>query len=236
MCRSPSNGSCSARAATAGQSLDTAFNENHIAATTQAIVEYRAAQGITGPLFIGTDTHALSAPAETTALEVLVGQRRARARRRVRRLRADAGALATRSSPTTAARQAASAGRRHRRHPEPQPAARRRLQVQPAARRPGRQRRHQLDRQPRQRAHRRRPARRQAWPSRAPWRPTTSAATTSSDLENIIDMEAIKRQRHPHRRRPARRRERRLLGRHRATGTSSTSPSSTRTSTRPGGS
>jgi phosphoglucomutase len=56
-----------------GSSLNTAFNENHILATTQAIVEYRTAQGITGPLFIGADTHALSAPATTTALEVLVG-------------------------------------------------------------------------------------------------------------------------------------------------------------------
>ncbi|SKA80486.1 phosphoglucomutase [Agreia bicolorata] len=56
-----------------GSSLNTAFNEDHIAATTQAIVEYRASQGITGPLFIGIDTHALSRPAQTTALEVLVG-------------------------------------------------------------------------------------------------------------------------------------------------------------------
>jgi phosphoglucomutase len=56
-----------------GSSLNTAFNENHILATTQAIVEYRAGQGITGPLFIGADTHALSAPATTSALEVLVG-------------------------------------------------------------------------------------------------------------------------------------------------------------------
>ncbi|MBG6059261.1 phosphoglucomutase [Cryobacterium sp. MP_M5] len=55
-----------------GSSLNTAFNEDHIIATTQAIVEYRAAQGITGPLFIGTDPHALSGPAYTTALEVLV--------------------------------------------------------------------------------------------------------------------------------------------------------------------
>jgi phosphoglucomutase len=54
-----------------GSSLDAAFNETHIAAITQAIVEYRADQGITGPLFIGRDTHALSRPAETTALEVL---------------------------------------------------------------------------------------------------------------------------------------------------------------------
>ncbi|NYD67489.1 phosphoglucomutase (alpha-D-glucose-1,6-bisphosphate-dependent) [Agromyces atrinae] len=55
-----------------GSSLKTAFNEDHILAITQAIVEYRTAQGITGPLFIGADTHALSAPALTTALEVLV--------------------------------------------------------------------------------------------------------------------------------------------------------------------
>lgn len=54
-----------------GSSLDTAFNQTHIAAITQAIVEYRTAQGITGPLFVGRDTHALSRPAETTALEVL---------------------------------------------------------------------------------------------------------------------------------------------------------------------
>jgi phosphoglucomutase len=55
-----------------GSSLNTAFNEHHILATTQAIVEYRALQGITGPLFIGADTHALSRPAQETALEVLV--------------------------------------------------------------------------------------------------------------------------------------------------------------------
>jgi phosphoglucomutase len=55
-----------------GSSLSTSFNEDHILAITQAIVEYRTAQGITGPLFIGSDTHALSAPAQTTALDVLV--------------------------------------------------------------------------------------------------------------------------------------------------------------------
>src|SRR5690554_3520679 len=58
-----------------GSSLDTAFNEMHIAAITQAIVEYRRSEGVTGPLFIGRDTHALSAPAETTALEVLVANK-----------------------------------------------------------------------------------------------------------------------------------------------------------------
>jgi len=54
-----------------GSSLDVAFNDAHIAATTQAIVEYRAAQGVTGPLYIGKDTHALSGPAWRTAIEVL---------------------------------------------------------------------------------------------------------------------------------------------------------------------
>ncbi|MEE2031215.1 phosphoglucomutase (alpha-D-glucose-1,6-bisphosphate-dependent) [Rhodococcus chondri] len=55
-----------------GSSLDGAFNEQHILATTQAIAEYRAGQGTAGPLFLGRDTHALSEPAWTTALEVLV--------------------------------------------------------------------------------------------------------------------------------------------------------------------
>lgn len=55
-----------------GSSLSTSFNEDHILATTQAIVDYRTAQGITGPLFLGRDTHGLSLPAERTAIEVLV--------------------------------------------------------------------------------------------------------------------------------------------------------------------
>jgi phosphoglucomutase len=54
-----------------GSSFDAAFNERHILATTQAICEYRAAQGYDGPLFLGRDTHALSAPAWASALEVL---------------------------------------------------------------------------------------------------------------------------------------------------------------------
>ncbi len=54
-----------------GSSLDGAFTDTHIAAITQAIVEYRAAQGVAGPIFVGADTHALSAPAQRTALEVL---------------------------------------------------------------------------------------------------------------------------------------------------------------------
>ncbi len=55
-----------------GSSLDGAFNEPHILAITQAICEYRADQGVTGPLVMGRDTHALSLPAWQTALEVLV--------------------------------------------------------------------------------------------------------------------------------------------------------------------
>ncbi|UNX55137.1 phosphoglucomutase (alpha-D-glucose-1,6-bisphosphate-dependent) [Georgenia sp. TF02-10] len=54
-----------------GSSLDGAFNEAHIVATTAAIVEYRRAQGIDGTLYLGRDTHALSEPAWRTALEVL---------------------------------------------------------------------------------------------------------------------------------------------------------------------
>ncbi|WP_440104972.1 phosphoglucomutase (alpha-D-glucose-1,6-bisphosphate-dependent) [Streptosporangium sp. H16] len=53
-----------------GSSLNVAFNEDHILATSQAIVEYRAAQGIDGPLFLGADSHALSEPAQVSALEV----------------------------------------------------------------------------------------------------------------------------------------------------------------------
>ncbi|QWB28009.1 MULTISPECIES: phosphoglucomutase (alpha-D-glucose-1,6-bisphosphate-dependent) [Streptomyces] len=53
-----------------GSSLASAFNDDHIAATSQAICEYRAGQGIDGPLFLGADTHALSEPARVTALEV----------------------------------------------------------------------------------------------------------------------------------------------------------------------
>ncbi|MFJ7295900.1 phosphoglucomutase (alpha-D-glucose-1,6-bisphosphate-dependent) [Streptomyces collinus] len=53
-----------------GSSLAAAFNDDHIAATSQAICEYRAGRGIDGPLFLGADTHALSEPARVTALEV----------------------------------------------------------------------------------------------------------------------------------------------------------------------
>ena len=54
-----------------GSSFDLAFNEDHILATSQAICEHRRAAGIGGPLFLGRDTHGLSEPAWSTALEVL---------------------------------------------------------------------------------------------------------------------------------------------------------------------
>jgi phosphoglucomutase len=56
-----------------GTSSNETFTESHILAITQAICEYRRSQGITGPLFMGKDTHALSRPAERVALEVLAG-------------------------------------------------------------------------------------------------------------------------------------------------------------------
>jgi phosphoglucomutase len=58
-----------------GSSFDSSFNEWHVLAISQAICEYRRQQGIQGPLFVGFDTHALSAPAFATALEVLAANR-----------------------------------------------------------------------------------------------------------------------------------------------------------------
>jgi len=55
-----------------GSSVDAGFNEDHILAVAQAVAEYRARQGVDGPLVVGADTHALSEPALRTALEVLV--------------------------------------------------------------------------------------------------------------------------------------------------------------------
>lgn len=58
-----------------GSSFKQSFNEEHILAVTQAVCEVRARQGVTGPLFIGMDTHALSEPAMATALEVLAANK-----------------------------------------------------------------------------------------------------------------------------------------------------------------
>ncbi|BDP99712.1 phosphoglucomutase (alpha-D-glucose-1,6-bisphosphate-dependent) [Aquiluna sp. KACHI24] len=56
-----------------GSANSISFNEQHILAITQAIVEYRRSQGITGPIYVGRDTHALSEPAQQSVLEVLAG-------------------------------------------------------------------------------------------------------------------------------------------------------------------
>ena len=171
-----------------GSSLDGAFNEAHILATTQAIVEYRAAQGTTGPLFIGRDTHGLSEPAWVSALEVLAAN--------------DVVAMidsADRYTPTPAVSHAILTFNRGRDAdladgivvtPVAQPAARRRLQVQPAQRRSGRHRRDRRDRQARQRDSARRAQGREAGAAGpgagAPrsgtttWTPTSATCRTSS--------------------------------------------------------
>ena len=126
-----------------GSSLQRSFNEAHIVAASAAVSRYRRMLGINGPLFLGRDTHALSEPATRTALEVLVadGVRRPRGQRR--RLRPDARPVAR--DPDLEPRPIGGPGRRHRRHAVPQPARGRRLQVQPAQRRPGRHGRDGLD-------------------------------------------------------------------------------------------
>lgn len=55
-----------------GSALKASFNEYHILAIVQAVAEYRKAQGFTGPLYLGKDTHALSEPAFNTAISVLI--------------------------------------------------------------------------------------------------------------------------------------------------------------------
>ena len=77
-----------------GSAFRAAFNEPHILATTEAICRYRTAQGYTGPLFIGRDTHALSEPAWRTALEVLVANGVDVRVDAARRLHPDAGGVA----------------------------------------------------------------------------------------------------------------------------------------------
>ncbi len=133
-----------------GSSLKTSFNEHHILATTQAICDYRAGQGYDGPLFMGRDTHALSEPAWHLGARGAARQRRRGAGRQPRRVHPDPGGLAR--DPARQPRAGCRHRRRDRRHPLAQPAGRRRLQVQPAPRRPGRHRCHVGHRRPRQRA------------------------------------------------------------------------------------
>ena len=137
-----------------GSAFTATFNEDHILATTQAICEYRAGQGIDGPLYLGADTHALSEPAQVSALEVLAAND-------VRVLVDARGGY----TPTPAVSRAIlahnasrdrPAGRRDRGHALAQPAGGRRVQVQPARRRAGRHRHHPADPGPGERAARRR--------------------------------------------------------------------------------
>ena len=133
-----------------GTSLDGTFTEAHILAITQAICDYRPAQGIDGPLFMGKDTHALSAPAQRTALEVLAANGVETVIQR------DDGFTPTpvisRAILVHNRGAARPPGGRDRHHAVAQPAGGRRLQVQPAAGRPRRHRRTTVDPGPRQRA------------------------------------------------------------------------------------
>ena len=180
--------------------------------------QYRKARsGIDGPLFLGIDTHALSHAGV---------RQRARSAGRQRRRR-DARAARDEYTPTPAISHAILAPqprphvgtrRRHRRDAVAQSARRRRLQVQPAERRPGGDGRHPLDRGPR-------PTRlletRLDGVQRIPYEQALRAATTHrhdyldayvADLGSVVDMEVIRGSRDPHRRRSARRRRRALLG------------------------
>jgi phosphoglucomutase len=125
-----------------GSAFRGAFNEAHIVVITEAICRYRAAHGTTGPLFIGKDTHALSEPAQRTALEVLVANG---VDVRVDSREGYTPTPAVSHAIIVANRDRCGAGRRDRRHAVAQPAGRRRVQVRPAQRRAGGHRRHPLD-------------------------------------------------------------------------------------------
>ena len=133
-----------------GSPLRGSFTEAHILATTQAICDYRRGRGIDGPLYMGKDTHAVSGPAERTALEVLAAN--------------GVETIIQREDGVTPTPvishailvynrgRARAPGGRHRGDAVAQPAGGRRLQVQPARRRPRRHRRDPLGPGPRQRA------------------------------------------------------------------------------------
>ena len=122
-----------------GSSFDLSFNEPHVLAITQAICTYRKQHDIDGPMFVGFDTHALSAPAFATALEVLAANRvevMVAADDEYTPTPAISHAILTYNRGRTAR-----SGRRHRHNALAQPTRQRRLQIQPARRRPGRHRR-----------------------------------------------------------------------------------------------
>ena len=163
-----------------GTSLDGTFTDAHVVAISAAVCRYRDEQGIDGPLFLGRDTHALSEPAFRTIVEVLAAHGVEVV------VDADDGFTPTPVISHAILGHNRGGGERHggrdRRHAVAQPARRRRLQVQPAARRAGRHRRHRLDRargQPAARAGaRRHPAHRAS--TRPRWRGATTSAPTST--------------------------------------------------------
>ena len=134
-----------------GSPLRGTFNEAHILAITQAICEYRREQGTDGPLYMGKDTHAVSEPAQRTALEVLAANNVETI------IQQDDGITPT---PVISRailvynrgrRSEGPSRRRHRDHAVAQSAGGWRLQVQPAQRRPGRYRRDPLGTESRER-------------------------------------------------------------------------------------
>ncbi len=211
-----------------GSSFRAAFNEAHILATTEAICRYRASKGYDGPLFLGRDTHALSEPAFRTALEVLVA--------RGVDVRVDAADGFTPTPGISHAILVREPGarrdrprRRHRRHALPQPAGGRRLQVQPAERRPGRHGRHAGRSRTRRTGSSRRPdptasraSRACRTSRRARARPTTTSSARTSPTSAPSSTRGDRRLRPPARRRPARRRRASPTGARSASATAST--------------
>ena len=127
-----------------GSSLRGTFNEAHILAITQAICSYRRTNGVTGPLYVGKDTHALSQQAFESVVEVLSGNSVDTDHRWRWCIHTDSRRVARHPDPQSGT-DIRSCGR-YRDHPVPQSARRRGIQVQPAARRAGRDRCHSMDR------------------------------------------------------------------------------------------
>ncbi len=148
-----------------GSAFDKAFNESHILAITQAICLYRKRKKIAGPLFLGMDTHALSEPAFASALEVLAANGGGSHDRGRRRIHSDAGRF-PRDPHATTAGAATGLADGIVITPSHNPPRGRRVQVRPAQRRPGGERRHRLDRGQGERVARVRPSRSEADPVR----------------------------------------------------------------------
>ena len=126
-----------------GTPLGGTFTEAHILAITQAICDYRRGQGTDGPLYMGKDTHALSGPAQSTALEVLAAGGVETIIQRDDGFAPTPGHLTSNPRLQPPARK--TPGGRNRDHAIAQPARGRGLQVQPHQRRTGRHRCDKVD-------------------------------------------------------------------------------------------